>query len=154
MNKKQIKITSIIAAILLIYITSVVIIDPYNYFNTNMVEQDFKDRVCFPLNERLSIIIDYQQNPSPNILIGDSRIQNLDVEEIELASGDAYYNFGYGGCNLPELIQTFWFATEHQKLENVVVGISFGMYNKYNNTDFFKNALKSSSLFNYVFNIL
>lgn len=152
MKKKQIIILSVIAFLLIGYITTVVIIDPYNYFDTQMVNQDIKNRIAFPLNERLSKIIDFKKNPSPNILIGDSRIQNIRSASIKKVTGYDYYNFGYGGCNLPELIETFWFAAENQKLENVYIGISFGMYNKYNNTNLFTNAQKSSNLFNYIFN--
>jgi hypothetical protein len=151
MKKKQITIT-IIAAILIAYIAAVIIIDPYNYFNTRIVNQDVKTRIAYPLNERLSKIVEYKHNLSPNILIGDSRIQNLSVENIKKSTNDTYFNFGYGGCTLPELMDSFWFAAKQQKLKNVCVGISFDMYNKYNNTNLFKNALKSSTLFNYIFN--
>lgn len=151
MKKNKIIITSI-SAILIAYISSVVIIDPYNYFNTKIVNQDVKNRIAYPLNERLSKIIDYNHHPSPNILIGDSRIENLSIDKIKKVSNDTYFNFGYGGCTLPELMDSFWFAAKQQKLKNVCIGISFDMYNKYNNTNLFKNALKSSSLFNYIFN--
>lgn len=151
--KKKSPVIIIVASILVLYIAAVVVIDPYNYFKTNIVSKDTKARIAFPLNERLSKIIEYKQNPSPNILIGDSRIQNLNPVNIEKISGKKYFNFGYGGCTLPEMISSFWFATKHQKLENVCIGISFDMYNHYNNTDYFKNALKSSNLFSYIFNV-
>jgi|WetSurMetagenome_2_1015567.scaffolds.fasta_scaffold00011_38 hypothetical protein len=152
MNKKTI-ISIIVAFVILAYVAIVIIIDPYNYFNTRMVSQDVKTRIAFPLNERLSRIIGYKQDPLPNILIGDSRIQNLNVATIKKVTGEDYYNFGYGGCTFPELIDSFWFATKNQKLKNVCIGISFDMYNKYNNTDYFKAALKSSNFFTYIFNI-
>jgi hypothetical protein len=150
--KNKTAITVTITVVLLTYITAIVVIDPYNYFNTLLVSQDVKKRIAYPLNERLSKIIEYKRDPLPNILIGDSRIQNLSSENIKRFTNEAYFNFGYGGCTLPELIDSFWFATKHQKLKNVCIGISFDMYNKYNNTDYFKGALKSASLFNYIFN--
>jgi hypothetical protein len=152
MNKKPI-VTIIVSAILVVYIATIVVIDPYNYFNTRIVSQDVKTRIAFPLNERLSEIIEYKQNPCPNILIGDSRIQNLRSANIKKITNETYFNFGYGGCTLPELCDCFWFATKYQKLTNVCIGISFDMYNKYNNTNYFKGALKYSSMFNYIFNI-
>ena len=152
MKKKPI-LPIIASAILVVYIAAIVVIDPYNYFNTRIVSQDVKIRIAFPLNERLFRIIEYKQNPSPNILIGDSRIQNLSPVNIKKVTNETYFNFGYGGCTLPELIDSFWFATKYQKLKNVCIGISFDMYNRYNNTDYFKGALKSSSMFNYIFNI-
>jgi hypothetical protein len=152
MKKKQIVITSVVTFLLLAYVTAIVIIDPYNYFNNHLVNQDIKNRIAFPLNERLSKIIEYKKTPSPNILIGDSRIQNINTDHVKAYTGASYYNFGYGGCNLPELVETFWYAANQQKLQNVCICISFGMYNKYNNTNLFSSAKKSSSWFNYIFN--
>jgi hypothetical protein len=143
----------VLSVILVVYVALIVIIDPYNYFNTKIVSQDAKRRIAFPLNERLYRIIEYKHNPLPNILIGDSRIQNLSSAHIKNITNEDYFNFGYGGCTLPELIDSFWFTAKQQKLRNVIIGISFDMYNKYNNTDYFQNSLKSSSFFNYIFNI-
>ena len=143
----------VLSAIMFIYVALIIIIDPYNYFNTKIINQDVKKRIAFPLNERLYRIIEYKHNPLPNILIGDSRIQNLNSAHIKKVINEDYFNFGYGGCTLPELIDSFWFTAKNQKLKNVVIGISFDMYNKYNNTDYFQDALKCSSFFNYIFNI-
>ena len=141
----------VFSAFLIIYIVIIVVIDPYNYLNTGIVNQDIKSRIFFKLNDRRSKIIEYKQNPSPNLLIGDSRILSLDCDIIKRVTNETYFNFGYGACTIPEVIDNFWFATKHQKLRNVCIGISLSMYNKYNNKNLFIDEVRSSSLFNYIF---
>jgi len=142
----------ILFAILLAYIITIIIIDPYNYFNTGIVSQDVKLRIAYPLNERLTKIIEYKHDPSPNILIGDSRINGLNVDLIKEVTGNKYFNFGYGACTIPETIDNFWLASEQQELRNVVIGICFSFYNKYYNKNLFKEAYRESTLFYCVFN--
>lgn len=151
MKKKPTSVI-ILFAILLAYIIAVIIIDPYNYFNTGIVNQDVKFRIAYPLNQRLTKIIGYKHEPSPNILIGDSRINGLNIDLISEVTGEKYFNFGYGACTVPETIDNFWFAAKQQELENVVIGISFSTYNTYYNKNIFNEAVRSSTLFNYVFN--
>lgn len=145
-------IITVIFIIIIAYIAAIVIIDPYNYFDTGIVNQDVKTRIAIPLNQRLAKIIEYKQNPSPNLLLGDSRIQNLNSDKIKEVTNITFFNFGYGASSIPELVDNFWYASKYQKLENVYIGISFSMYNKYFNKNLFSDAVKSSKLFYYIFN--
>lgn len=142
----------IITAFLITYVVLIVAIDPFNYFNTGVINQDVKDRIFYKINDRLAAVIAYNKNPSPNLLIGDSRIKGLNCDVIKEVTHETYFNFGYGAATIPEVVDNFWFATKRQRLKNVYFGISLSMYNKYNNKNLFNNAVRSSSLFYYIFN--
>lgn len=59
------------------------------------------------------------------IILGDSRMANLDVEYINELTGEEYTRLAYGGAQLGESIEMFWLATKYCKLEKVVFGINF-----------------------------
>ena len=59
------------------------------------------------------------------IILGDSRMANLDNNYIREISGEEYATLGYGGSQLGESIDMFWFAVEHTELSKVVFGLNF-----------------------------
>ena len=142
----------IILGVVVLYVLSIVIVDPFDYFNNGIVNRDLKSRIAYPLDQRLTKVIRYNRNPSSNLLLGDSRIDNLDTAYIAEVSGVSYFNFGYGACTVPEIIDEFWYATEVKMPENVFIGMDFLMYNQYFNKNLFNDAVRSSSLFYYIFN--
>lgn len=107
-------------------------VDPYNYFSYNAQNTHTKKQIAYKINYALWKIIEYKRNPLPNILLGDSQIGRLKSDTIFEITDEAFYNFSYGGATLPEMINTFWFATETTKLKNAYFGISFNHFNVYN----------------------
>jgi hypothetical protein len=129
----------------------VVWVDPYNYFSYNPQQTEIKKRIAHKVNYALWKLIEYNRNPRPNILLGDSQMGRLRSEDILKISGKEYYNFSYGGGILPEMMNTFWMAAESTKLENVYFGISFNHFNIHNNSvnrvDSAKQIIKNPLLY-------
>lgn len=115
-----------------------ILVDPYNYFNVcNIINDRVKLETAYKLDNCLWKLIEYKRKPISNILLGDSRLENIDVKEIEKITGEKYYNFAYGGGSLPEIVDTFWYSTKKCKLRNVYIGINFNLYNSYNSRNRF-----------------
>lgn len=112
-----------------IYLLLVVIIDPYNYLSLfPFLDSYKKNEIAENIENHLYYIINYQNNPSKNIILGDSRSQLL----IHLLESETWKSLAYGGGTLKEMIQTFWWVVEHNKLDTVLMGINLNLYNKYN----------------------
>ena len=120
----------------LAWITIVVIVDPFNYFNlSNKISEKAKLESAQKLNSLLYNVIDFKNNPSPHIIIGDSRIRKLPTDRIKELSGDDYYTLHANAAKLNEIIDLFWVADEYSELENVILGVNFNLYNEYAYSD-------------------
>ena len=64
------------------------------------------------------------ERPS-RIILGDSRMANLDVDYINELTGEKYERLAFGGAQLGESIELFWYATEYCELEQVIFGVNF-----------------------------
>jgi len=128
---KKFLIKSSAFAIPFIFLFSLVaIVDSYNYFNFfKIIPIEVKQKISYKLNYALWKLVEYRRNPYPNILLGDSRMNRIDPQEIKNISGEDYYNFSYGGGTLEEICKTFWIADKISDLKNVYVGINFNLYN-------------------------
>lgn len=60
-----------------------------------------------------------------SIILGDSRMANLNVDYINEITGEHYVSLAFGGANLGESVALFWFATEHTQLKKVVFGVGW-----------------------------
>jgi hypothetical protein len=115
---------------LLLYASGLAIVDPYDFLPVSRAVPDsIKAQVSGKLNYPLWKMLRYRAAPRADILLGDSRMLKLEPETIRQACGLEYYNFGYGGGSVPEMIRTFWFADSVTRLNSVVMGINFTMYN-------------------------
>jgi hypothetical protein len=105
------------------------VVDP---FNINKVF-DFgfaKNAVSYNADHRLYKMLEYDNNPLANILLGDSRIEKFDVKIInKYAGGGGYYNFMWKASNVHEMMEIFWHTTEKTSLKNVYFFINFDAYN-------------------------
>jgi len=108
-------------------------VDPYNYFSSDPQQTEIKKNISRKVNYALWKLVEYSHNPQPNILLGDSQMGRLRSDDILEITDKEFYNFSYAGGTLPEMINTFWFATETIKLKNAYFGISFNHFNVHNN---------------------
>ena len=113
-------------------------VDPFNYFSdNNILSQETEHQTARKLNSLLYNTIQFKNNPTPNIIIGDSRIKRLPTSEIEKITGDKYFILHSNAAKLNEIIDLFWltdslyFISKHNKLKNVIIGINFNLYNEY-----------------------
>ncbi len=134
----------------LLYMVAIALIDPYNMFSTQLLDDEQKKNTAFRLNYTLWKYVEYDKEPKSNILLGDSRMALLHNETVELLTGAQVYNFSFGGGTLPEIIETFWYADKKTKLERVFIGINFELYNgreKKNRCTEAKNVLNNKGLY-------
>ena len=100
------------------------------YSISNVIPYD-KKVFCY-LNEPLWKLCIFKNKPCPNILMGDSRIGGIRVEDLEIFTGKPYTNLSMGSANFPEINSTFWFLSNHVPLKTVYIGINLEVYNQQN----------------------
>lgn len=115
-----------------IWVLTLLLIDPFNYFSNNkVVDEQTKLQSARKLNSLLYNTIAFKNNPTPNVIIGDSRIKRLPIKEIKNINGDEYFILHSNAAKLNEIIDLFWLCNDFTKLENVLLGINFNLYNEY-----------------------
>ncbi len=92
-------------------------LEPYDYFG-------LRGDATY-LSKPLSAMRATLRDKPANIILGDSRMANLNTGYIEELTGERYEMLGFGGSSLGESIAMFWYATEHTSLEKVYFGVSF-----------------------------
>ena len=92
--------------------------DPHRYFSGDASD-----------NTLMGKMIDFKNHSYDAILLGDSRIDNMDVKELNQGSTFSYKNMAYGGCMSREMISLFWWCIEHQNTNIKSVIIVTGFYN-------------------------
>ena len=147
--KKYIKNCILLAIPFGIYLLIVVIIDPYNYFISNaLIDSPEKERIAENVEPHLYKLLQFQNRPTKNIALGDSRTNSL-FKEI---SPQGWTNLAYGGGSLKEMIQTFWWVTSVVKPDTVLMGINLNLYNKYNKRFWVEETLeRKKTFFSYAF---
>lgn len=111
-------------------------VNPFNFLPVkSVVSNEIKSSISPQLNPCLWKMNIFSQQPNDKILLGDSRMQGIKADDIEAVSGEKYFNLGYGGASLREVIDTFWFAAEQTKLQKVYIGVNLNIYNDYENTN-------------------
>ncbi len=130
-----------------IYCLIVLAIDPYNYFfkrnfisNKTKIEVINRNPKSMPRGNTLWKYIDFKRHPCKNIIIGDSRAFDLNVNLIEKISGKEYFNFGVPGGNYKSIFETFGFITSVTKPERVYIQVSFHTYSRSSDYDLMADA--------------
>ena len=131
-NKKLVIKLCILISPILIWIFILIQIDPFNYFNySNIISKEIEYKTARKLNSILYNTLSFRNTPTQNIIIGDSRIKRLSINEIEKISGDKYFIIHSNAAKLNEIIDLFWLSTKYSNLENVILGINFNLFNEY-----------------------
>lgn len=143
---KKLIIKSIIFLIpFLLLISSIVVIDPFNYFHIfKLTDDTVKKQLSSQINYALWKVIDFKDKPAPNIILGDSRMNKIRSEVVKELTGDDYFNFCYGGGTLQEIINTFWYADSLTDLKSVYIGLSLVLYNMSNMRDRVRDAIDTT----------
>jgi uncharacterized protein (DUF2164 family) len=134
-----------------IYASIIILIDPFNYFNSTLViNQKDKQSISENIDIRYWKIMNYQNKKSKNIILGDSR-SNFPVEYIEEKTGKGFYNFSIYASTIEEMTDIFWYVSKQTDLETVYIGLNFNHYNKYNNKNLLIDKIQKSNLVSYIF---
>lgn len=105
-------------------------IDPFNYFAPEKDKRtaELKNALARKKNTYLYRLIEYEQNPTPAILLGDSRAQRLMPDFFEEVNGMKLVNLAAGAGSLQDVIKIFWDLSARHKLDTVYIGISIEAY--------------------------
>ncbi len=77
------------------------------------------------MSKPISTMREMNRTHPENIMLGDSRVANLNVDYIEELTGERYEMMAFGGSTLNEQIDLFWYSVEHTDLKKVMIGLSF-----------------------------
>jgi hypothetical protein len=117
---------------IVLYMVVLSTIDPFNYFSdSNIISEETEHKTSRKLNSLLYNTISFKNHPTPNIIIGDSRIKRLPISAIKKITGDKYFILHSNAAKLNEIIDLFWISTKYSKLENVILGVNFNLFNEY-----------------------
>ena len=83
----------------------------------------------------------FKRKPCNNIILGDSRMNRINISGIKEITNEDYYNFSYGGATIEEICKTFWVVAESVHLENVYIGLHLNLYNTNNSRDRVSGAI-------------
>jgi hypothetical protein len=117
---------------LLLWVLMVVIVDPFDYFNCSHVfsEQVKKDNAA-ALNSLMFNMLKEVHDPCENLIIGDSRAEDLPLEYIEKITGQRYFILGANALKLNESIDLFYFANRMAPVKQAVFTLNFNEFNEY-----------------------
>jgi len=91
--------------------------EPYDYFGLRGGDSDY---LCKPLSSVRELVLTHPEN----IVLGDSRMANLNMDLAEQFAGEPYMMLGFGGAQTGELVELFWYAAEHTQLKKVIFGLN------------------------------
>jgi len=129
--KKFIKTSIFFLIPFLIWAVIVFSIDPFNYFNKiHIIEKTAKTN-AENLNTLLFRTINFINSPTENILIGDSRTNSLPNNLIEEITNKKFKKLNTNAAKLNEIFELFYLANNINKINQVVIGINFNMFNKF-----------------------
>jgi hypothetical protein len=122
----------IFASPLLLWVLLVVVVDPFDYFNWSHVfsEQAKKDNAA-SLNSILFNMLKEAHDPCENLIIGDSRAEDLPLEHINEITGRRYFILGANALKLNESIDLFYFANRIKTVKRAVFTLNFNEFNEY-----------------------
>lgn len=136
----------------IIYLIIVSIVDPFSFFDdNNLVKLETKKQISKRIEPHLYKMIAFENNPKTNIVIGDSRSNRF--HETISEHSDEWSLLGYGGASLNEILSTFdWISENDYKIDTLLVGINFNLYNKYNKRMWVEETIeRKSNFFSYAF---
>jgi hypothetical protein len=122
------------AAPFLLLTVFVGVVDPFDCLGVSSVVPDsVKSAVAEPLHNPLWKVQKFKQAPVSRLILGDSSMASINVNELHSATGQEYFNFAYGGGTLAEALDTYWFAAGRIHLDAVYIGIGLINFNEYQN---------------------
>jgi hypothetical protein len=98
------------------------VVDPFNVNRSFALGLEKRD-VSYNLSNYAWKYPEYQHDPQPSVILGDSRARRLPAEAFEAVDGEGTYNFAFGGATGGDVIETFWFALEQGALKRVYMGL-------------------------------
>lgn len=108
---------------------AIAIVDPFGFLRiASPIPESVKHDVAAARDPALWALTRFDEAPSGAVLLGDSRMANLSVSRIRLASGEPFAMLAFGGADLKEMVHAFWLAADRTKLTTVVMSVGFSQY--------------------------
>lgn len=111
---------------------TVVIVDPYNYFNwSHLIPDEVKlknlnhDGRTMAFSNLMWKMKEYRRGPMSNVLIGDSRLSYFDLQHLEEVTDAEWYNFGVPGGNHRTAADVFGFIDSIAAPKRIWLQVSF-----------------------------
>ena len=129
----------------------IIVVDPYNIINISHAFKDDTKKNC--LNRSISTspranllwkTFEFKKNPSPDIILGDSRMYHINTSKFNNKFGGNYYNFSIPGANYRTMIDLFWFSAKTINLKNVYWEMSFNQFSAWNDFNIYPPLEKLS----------
>jgi hypothetical protein len=122
----------IFASPLLLWVVVVVMVDPFDYYNwSNTFSEQVKKDNAASLNSILFNMLKEVHNPCENLIIGDSRAEDLPLEYINKITGQRNFILGANALKLNESIDLFYFANRIRPVKRAVFTLNFNEFNEY-----------------------
>jgi hypothetical protein len=122
----------IFASPLLLWVLLVVVVDPFNYLNwLHVIPEQVKKDNSASLNSLLFNMLKEVHDPCENLIIGDSRAEDLPLDYIEKITGRRYFILGANALKLNESIDLFYFANRIKPVKRAVFTLNFNEFNEY-----------------------
>jgi len=144
------KMILFLSPLILIFILNY-IIDPFNLNHRISLPLD-KQKIACHYNERLWKLNNFLIHPIKNIILGDSRASRLSETTLQSLTNQPFANLSLSGATLVEIIDTFWFAARHAKLNQVIFCINFDRFNDWQTANGVAQAVQTinNPLMNYL----
>jgi hypothetical protein len=131
-GKMWVRLALFFVPIFVLAVIPVYCVDPFDIFaKKSVIPEPIRFRYAQRVNQVLWRLPAYNRAPAANVLLGDSEMARLPVEDLHTLTSQRYFNLAYGGGTLRESVSTFWFASDKIKLQKVFFGISFMEYSPY-----------------------
>jgi hypothetical protein len=120
----------------------ILIMDPYNLFGISSLVSDEIKIECLNRNGKVQSranatwrILKFLKDPAPNVILGDSRIADINDTSFEEKLGGKVSNLAIPSGNIRTINDLFWMASAQTKLDHVIIQINFNRYNAAVNRD-------------------
>jgi len=120
------------------------IVDPYNLFYVSHIFSDSAKFKCVnrsnsssPRGNILWKTVDFRRNPTPIIILGDSRMADVNPECFGKKLGSKVTNLAVPAGNNQTIIDLFWMAAGTTDLKTVYIQTNFNRYNAVFNFDLY-----------------
>lgn len=82
----------------LLYGLAITLMDPFQLFSfSHLVSESRKAPIAEQMNGCIWKMEKFRRHPIPNIILGDSRMNAVSIDDVRKITGQEYFNFSYGG---------------------------------------------------------
>lgn len=130
--RRFIKAGALFVLPLVAWMLLVVLVDPFDYFNvSHLFSERTKKENAASLNTLVFNMLKEKHSPSEDVIIGDSRAENLPLQYINKITGRDYLMLGANALKLNESIELFYYANKIKPIKRAVFTINFNEFNEY-----------------------